>query len=217
MNPSGGYFSLFTVAVFNFELPTGSCFSLQCCGIYIWTHFIFSCLSLFLSSHLRDFHKCEMLVKDLYSKLGLDYRESSSEEEDLAAKPTEVIEIPDDDDDDIMSIDSGWKNSSVSYCGDEEGAGMGASWSRWGSERGAVELPISHGGPEADGSRELTWGTSALPWSAGAPQCLEFRPSGAELGIIVVHVKWWTSFAVEELQMHFLHLEVIGSKIAFFE
>ncbi|XP_052521079.1 histone-lysine N-methyltransferase SETDB1 isoform X4 [Tympanuchus pallidicinctus] len=62
----------------------------------------------------RDFHKCEMLVKDLYSKLGLDYRESSSEEEDLAAKPTEVIEIPDDDDDDIMSIDSGWKNSDSS-------------------------------------------------------------------------------------------------------
>uniref|UniRef100_G1MQP3 SET domain bifurcated histone lysine methyltransferase 1 n=1 Tax=Meleagris gallopavo TaxID=9103 RepID=G1MQP3_MELGA len=61
----------------------------------------------------RDFHKCEMLVKDLYSKLGLEYRESSSEEEDLAAKPTEVIEIPDDDDDDIMSVDSGWKNSSV--------------------------------------------------------------------------------------------------------
>ncbi|XP_010722271.1 LOW QUALITY PROTEIN: histone-lysine N-methyltransferase SETDB1 [Meleagris gallopavo] len=62
----------------------------------------------------RDFHKCEMLVKDLYSKLGLEYRESSSEEEDLAAKPTEVIEIPDDDDDDIMSVDSGWKNSDSS-------------------------------------------------------------------------------------------------------
>lgn len=72
--------------------------------------------SLFLSSHPRDFDKCEMLVKDLYSKLGLEYRESSSEEEDLAAKPTEVIEIPDDDDDDVMSIDLGWKNSSVSDC-----------------------------------------------------------------------------------------------------
>eukprot|EP00076_Gallus_gallus_P016276 XP_015135538.1 histone-lysine N-methyltransferase SETDB1 isoform X6 [Gallus gallus] len=62
----------------------------------------------------RDFDKCEMLVKDLYSKLGLEYRESSSEEEDLAAKPTEVIEIPDDDDDDVMSIDLGWKNSDTS-------------------------------------------------------------------------------------------------------
>ncbi|XP_072214766.1 histone-lysine N-methyltransferase SETDB1 isoform X2 [Excalfactoria chinensis] len=63
----------------------------------------------------RDFDKCEMLVKDLYSKLGLEYRESSSEEEDLAAKPSEVIEIPDDDDDDdVMSIDSGWKNSDSS-------------------------------------------------------------------------------------------------------
>ncbi|XP_065607616.1 histone-lysine N-methyltransferase SETDB1 [Cyrtonyx montezumae] len=63
----------------------------------------------------RDFDKCEMLVKDLYSKLGLEYRESSSEDEDSAAKPTEVIEIPDDDDDDdVMSIDSGWKNNDTS-------------------------------------------------------------------------------------------------------
>ncbi|XP_015740192.1 histone-lysine N-methyltransferase SETDB1 isoform X3 [Coturnix japonica] len=63
----------------------------------------------------RDFDKCEMLVKDLYSKLGLEYRESSSEEEDMVAKPSEVIEIPDDDDDDdVMSIDSGWKNSDPS-------------------------------------------------------------------------------------------------------
>lgn len=55
-------------------------------------------------------------MKDLYSKLGLQYRESSSEDEDLAAKATEVIEIPDEDDDDVMSIDSGWKHSSVSHC-----------------------------------------------------------------------------------------------------
>ncbi|XP_055552555.1 histone-lysine N-methyltransferase SETDB1 isoform X8 [Falco cherrug] len=62
----------------------------------------------------RAIDKCEILVKDLYSKLGLQYRESSSEDEDLAAKPTEVIEIPDEDDDDVMSIDSGWKHSNSS-------------------------------------------------------------------------------------------------------
>ncbi|KAM6112670.1 histone-lysine N-methyltransferase SETDB1 isoform 5-T5 [Phoenicopterus ruber ruber] len=59
----------------------------------------------------RAIDKCEILVKDLYSKLGLQYRESSSEDEDLAAKPMEVIEIPDEDDDDVMSIDSGWKHT----------------------------------------------------------------------------------------------------------
>ncbi|KFV51307.1 Histone-lysine N-methyltransferase SETDB1, partial [Gavia stellata] len=63
----------------------------------------------------RAIDKCEILVKDLYSKLGLQYRESSSEDEDLAAKPTEVIEIPDEDDDDVMSIDSGWKHSSTFF------------------------------------------------------------------------------------------------------
>ncbi|KAM6234202.1 histone-lysine N-methyltransferase SETDB1 isoform 2-T2 [Porphyrio hochstetteri] len=63
----------------------------------------------------RAIDKCEILVKDLYSKLGLQYRESSSEDEDVAAKRTEVIEIPDeDDDDDVMSIDSGWKHGSSS-------------------------------------------------------------------------------------------------------
>ncbi|KYO19718.1 histone-lysine N-methyltransferase SETDB1 isoform X2 [Alligator mississippiensis] len=55
----------------------------------------------------RAINKCEVLVKDLYSKLGLQYRESSSEDEDSASKPTEVIEIPDEDDDDVMSVDSG--------------------------------------------------------------------------------------------------------------
>nr|XP_014433525.1 histone-lysine N-methyltransferase SETDB1 isoform X2 [Pelodiscus sinensis] len=55
----------------------------------------------------RAIGKCEILVKDLYSKLGLQYRESSSEDEDSASKPMEVIEIPDEDDDDVMSIDSG--------------------------------------------------------------------------------------------------------------
>ncbi|KFQ98814.1 Histone-lysine N-methyltransferase SETDB1, partial [Nipponia nippon] len=61
----------------------------------------------------RAIDKCEILVKDLYSKLGLQYRESSSEDEDLAAKATEVIEIPDEDDDDVMSIDLGWKHKKV--------------------------------------------------------------------------------------------------------
>ncbi|NXI43247.1 SETB1 methyltransferase, partial [Galbula dea] len=55
----------------------------------------------------RAIDKCELLVKDLYSKLGLEYRESSSEDEDLAAKAMEVIEIPDEDDDEVMSIDVG--------------------------------------------------------------------------------------------------------------
>ncbi|XP_048683745.1 histone-lysine N-methyltransferase SETDB1 isoform X5 [Caretta caretta] len=62
----------------------------------------------------RAIGKCEILVKDLYSKLGLQYRESSSEDEDSASKPMEVIEIPDEDDDDVMSIDSGWKRSETS-------------------------------------------------------------------------------------------------------
>ncbi|XP_054038478.1 histone-lysine N-methyltransferase SETDB1 isoform X2 [Rissa tridactyla] len=62
----------------------------------------------------RAIDKCEILVKDLYCKLGLQYRESSSEDEDSAAKPMEVIEIPDEDDDDVMSIDSGWKHSDSS-------------------------------------------------------------------------------------------------------
>ncbi|XP_030329759.1 histone-lysine N-methyltransferase SETDB1 isoform X3 [Strigops habroptila] len=58
----------------------------------------------------RAIDKCESLVKDLYSKLGLQYRESSSEDEELAAKAMEVIEIPDEDDDDVMSVDPGWKH-----------------------------------------------------------------------------------------------------------
>ncbi|XP_009949429.1 PREDICTED: histone-lysine N-methyltransferase SETDB1, partial [Leptosomus discolor] len=69
----------------------------------------------------RAIDKCEILVKDLYSKLGLQYRESSSEDEDLAAKAMEVIEIPDEDDDDVMSIDSDWKHSSVARGAGGEG------------------------------------------------------------------------------------------------
>ena len=49
--------------------------------------------SLFLSSHPRDFDKCEMLVKDLYSKLGLEYRESSSEETNLRELVDEKLSV----------------------------------------------------------------------------------------------------------------------------
>ncbi|XP_031230673.1 histone-lysine N-methyltransferase SETDB1 isoform X2 [Mastomys coucha] len=52
----------------------------------------------------REVTNCESLVKDFYSKLGLQYRDSSSEDE--ASQPTEIIEIPDEDDD-VLSIDSG--------------------------------------------------------------------------------------------------------------
>uniref|UniRef100_A0A8C0KMS3 Histone-lysine N-methyltransferase SETDB1 n=1 Tax=Canis lupus dingo TaxID=286419 RepID=A0A8C0KMS3_CANLU len=52
----------------------------------------------------RAVTNCESLVKDFYSKLGLQYRDSSSEDE--TSRPTEIIEIPDEDDD-VLSIDSG--------------------------------------------------------------------------------------------------------------
>nr|XP_044993891.1 histone-lysine N-methyltransferase SETDB1 isoform X1 [Jaculus jaculus] len=52
----------------------------------------------------RAVTNCESLVKDFYSKLGLQYHDSSSEDE--ASRPTEIIEIPDEDDD-VLSIDSG--------------------------------------------------------------------------------------------------------------
>ncbi|XP_004588922.2 histone-lysine N-methyltransferase SETDB1 isoform X2 [Ochotona princeps] len=52
----------------------------------------------------RAVTNCESLVKDFYSKLGLQYRDSSSEDE--ASQPTEIIEIPDEDDE-VLSIDSG--------------------------------------------------------------------------------------------------------------
>uniref|UniRef100_A0A8C0KPT3 Histone-lysine N-methyltransferase SETDB1 n=1 Tax=Canis lupus dingo TaxID=286419 RepID=A0A8C0KPT3_CANLU len=51
----------------------------------------------------RAVTNCESLVKDFYSKLGLQYRDSSSEDE--TSRPTEIIEIPDEDDD-VLSIDS---------------------------------------------------------------------------------------------------------------
>ncbi|XP_053857343.1 histone-lysine N-methyltransferase SETDB1 isoform X2 [Vidua macroura] len=59
---------------------------------------------------VRAMDKCETLAKELYSMMGLPYRESSSEDE--APVATEVIEIPDEEDDDVMSVDSGWKRSS---------------------------------------------------------------------------------------------------------
>ncbi|NXD46395.1 SETB1 methyltransferase, partial [Copsychus sechellarum] len=60
---------------------------------------------------MRAIDKCETLAKELYSMMGLQYRESSSEDEAPAA--AEVIEIPDEEDDDVMSVDSGWRRSSV--------------------------------------------------------------------------------------------------------
>ncbi|KAJ7307228.1 hypothetical protein JRQ81_009222 [Phrynocephalus forsythii] len=60
-----------------------------------------------LDNAVKAVDKCEVIVKDLYANLGLEYRETDSEEELGSSKPSEVIEIPDEDeDDDIMSIDS---------------------------------------------------------------------------------------------------------------
>ncbi|XP_062488575.1 histone-lysine N-methyltransferase SETDB1 isoform X2 [Pezoporus occidentalis] len=70
-----------------------------------------ACVDQLFEDASRAIDKCESLVKDLYSKLGLQYRESSSEDEELAAKAMEVIEIPDEDDDDVMSLDPGWKHN----------------------------------------------------------------------------------------------------------
>ncbi|KAM8920774.1 histone-lysine N-methyltransferase SETDB1 isoform 3-T3 [Pelodytes ibericus] len=55
----------------------------------------------------RAVNDCEILVKTLYTELGLTYKESSSEDEGISDKPVEVIEIPDEDDDDILSVGSG--------------------------------------------------------------------------------------------------------------
>uniref|UniRef100_A0A8C2FXU9 [histone H3]-lysine(4) N-trimethyltransferase n=1 Tax=Cyprinus carpio TaxID=7962 RepID=A0A8C2FXU9_CYPCA len=52
--------------------------------------------------------QCEALVKEVYSNMGLVYRESSSEDEGGGgAKPSEVIEIDDDDDDDVIAVGCG--------------------------------------------------------------------------------------------------------------
>ncbi|XP_063295877.1 histone-lysine N-methyltransferase SETDB1 isoform X2 [Pelobates fuscus] len=55
----------------------------------------------------RAVNDCEILVKALYSEMGLTYKESSSEDEGSNKKPVEVIEIPDEEDDDVLSIASG--------------------------------------------------------------------------------------------------------------
>ncbi|NWT20992.1 SETB1 methyltransferase, partial [Vireo altiloquus] len=62
---------------------------------------------------MRAIDKCETLAKELYSMIGLQYREGSSEDEAPAA--AEVIEIPDEEDDDVMSVDSSWKRISLYF------------------------------------------------------------------------------------------------------
>ncbi|XP_018415412.1 PREDICTED: histone-lysine N-methyltransferase SETDB1 [Nanorana parkeri] len=56
----------------------------------------------------RALEDCEMLVKTLYSEMGITYKETSSDD-DESSKPVEVIEIPDEDedDDDVVSVGSG--------------------------------------------------------------------------------------------------------------
>ncbi|NWT76748.1 SETB1 methyltransferase, partial [Prunella himalayana] len=51
---------------------------------------------------VRAMDKCETLARELYSMMGLQYQESSSEDEAPAA--AEVIEIPDEEDDDVLSV-----------------------------------------------------------------------------------------------------------------
>ncbi|XP_030320966.1 histone-lysine N-methyltransferase SETDB1 isoform X2 [Calypte anna] len=66
----------------------------------------------------RGIENFEVLVRDLYSKLGLQYRESSSEDEEAAAQPMEVIEILDEEeDDDVLSVDTVPKHSDSSARG----------------------------------------------------------------------------------------------------
>nr|XP_056709521.1 histone-lysine N-methyltransferase SETDB1 [Euleptes europaea] len=59
-----------------------------------------------LEDAVKAVDKCEVLVKDVYANLGLEYGEIVSDEDDASSKPMEVIEIPDEDDD-VMSVDSG--------------------------------------------------------------------------------------------------------------
>lgn len=54
--------------------------------------------------------ECESLVKDVYSKMGLTYKDSSSEDEGggQGAQSSEIIEIDDDDDDDdVIAVGCG--------------------------------------------------------------------------------------------------------------
>uniref|UniRef100_A0A673LRR4 [histone H3]-lysine(4) N-trimethyltransferase n=1 Tax=Sinocyclocheilus rhinocerous TaxID=307959 RepID=A0A673LRR4_9TELE len=58
--------------------------------------------------------QCEALVKEVYSNMGLVYRESSSEDEGGGgANPSEVIEIDDDDDDDVIAVGCGTLDASA--------------------------------------------------------------------------------------------------------
>lgn len=100
----------------------------------------------------RAIDKCELVVKDLYSKLGLQYRESSSEDEDSAAKAMEVIEILDEEDEDVVSVDVGSKHSSVS---------RGATW-----DRGEGDLSVSRRGL---GARDQDKGLINLALSPAVP------------------------------------------------
>ncbi|KAG8146990.1 hypothetical protein E2320_014073 [Naja naja] len=61
-----------------------------------------------LENAVKAVDKCEVLVKDIYVNLGLEYRETDSDSENGSSKPMEVIEIPDEDEDedDVMSVDS---------------------------------------------------------------------------------------------------------------
>ncbi|XP_044305082.1 histone-lysine N-methyltransferase SETDB1 isoform X1 [Varanus komodoensis] len=66
-----------------------------------------------LDNAVKAVDKCEVLVKDVYANLGLEYRETDSEEEEASSKPMEVIEIPDEDEDEVMSIDSADASSKI--------------------------------------------------------------------------------------------------------
>lgn len=48
--------------------------------------------------------ECEKLVRQAYSRMGLVYGESNSEDEDVVIQTSEVIEIDDDDDDDVITV-----------------------------------------------------------------------------------------------------------------
>ncbi|XP_013918604.1 PREDICTED: histone-lysine N-methyltransferase SETDB1 [Thamnophis sirtalis] len=66
-----------------------------------------------LENAVKAVDECEVLVKDVYVNLGLEYRETDSDLENGFSKPMEVIEIPDEDDDDVMSVDSADPNNKI--------------------------------------------------------------------------------------------------------
>ncbi|XP_042202593.1 histone-lysine N-methyltransferase SETDB1-like, partial [Callorhinchus milii] len=57
----------------------------------------------------RSVAECELLVKDLYCNLGLEYEDAGQDAAGPkgAEEPSEVIEILDDEDDDVMAIEPG--------------------------------------------------------------------------------------------------------------